>query len=373
MKRIISLILVFCMIFSSVTIAESLSTEEKRREIVSREGETIVSIVEKFSDMKDHWSTQWVEKLLEKDVISGYPDGTFKPDKAINRAEFTKLLVVALHDDSEVFEGGHWAKNYIEKAIQEGYILEGEFKDVDKNITRAEMARMIARAMEEEPENWKAYKNNIADYTNIKVEYREYVLQVYAAGIVKGLPNGRFAPEKTASRAEASTMLVKLIEPDERDIPEIMEEPVSEEDFIEPQLELKNNDILENYIIHSIVVKNHEDYIGVEEDYQFKIENITYPKLNQRQFPNKEIKDRRFWRSGKGLNHPTVIPKGSIYDLPAFFYTTVEHEKNFHLKEGMKMKYKVTVKKGDIEKEYFVEGKLKFIMDYYKDYPQYKE
>ncbi|WP_026895953.1 S-layer homology domain-containing protein [Clostridiisalibacter paucivorans] len=225
MKKTIALILVFCMIFSSVAMAEPLSTGEKIKKIVSKAGDTIVSIVEKFSDMKDHWSTQWVEELLEKDVISGYLDGTFKPDRAISRSEFTKLLIVAQGEDPGVFEGGHWAKNYIEKAMKEGYIESGEFADIDKNITRAEMARMIARAMEEEPENWGKYKNNIADFEQISTEYREYVLRVYAAGIVKGLPGGTFSPQKTASRAEASTMLVKLLDTDEREIPEVVEEP----------------------------------------------------------------------------------------------------------------------------------------------------
>ncbi|WP_026896187.1 S-layer homology domain-containing protein [Clostridiisalibacter paucivorans] len=370
MKKIVSIILIVMLVMNmGLVYADSHQLVDKAVDGVTN---VVKDIGKVFTDLINHWAKEFIGLLVDKGVIAGYPDGTFKPDKAINRAEFTKLLVVALHDDPGVYKGGHWAKNYIEKAMKEGYICEGEFADIDQDITRAEMARMIARAMEEEPENWKAYKNNIADYTNIKVEYREYVLQVYAAGIVKGLPNGRFAPEKTATRAEASTMLVKLIEPDERDIPEIMEEPISEEDFIEPQIIVKDNDNAGHYIIHSVVVENNEDYIDKDE-YQFKVEHITYPKLNQRQLPRGKIHDITFWRESRRLNHPTVIPTGSLYNLPAFYYTTIEHEKEFHLKEGMEMEYKVTVKKGEVEKEYFVKGKVHFVTDFYEEYPQYKE
>jgi hypothetical protein len=46
-----------------------------------------------FSDISGHWAEAWVEQLAIKGITSGYPDGTFKPDRTVTRAEMAVFLV----------------------------------------------------------------------------------------------------------------------------------------------------------------------------------------------------------------------------------------------------------------------------------------
>ncbi|MCD8390610.1 MAG: S-layer homology domain-containing protein, partial [Firmicutes bacterium] len=48
-----------------------------------------------FSDISGHWAEETIEKWADKDIISGYPDGTFLPDNTVTRAEFAKIITNA--------------------------------------------------------------------------------------------------------------------------------------------------------------------------------------------------------------------------------------------------------------------------------------
>ena len=48
-----------------------------------------------FSDLEGHWAKDTVEQLADEGVISGFEDGTFRPDQSVTRAEFTKMIVQA--------------------------------------------------------------------------------------------------------------------------------------------------------------------------------------------------------------------------------------------------------------------------------------
>lgn len=90
-------------------------------------------------------------------MVSGYPDGTFRPNNSVTRAEFTAMLVGALKldgtgvalDFTDQAKIGAWAKRAVALAVQTGIVSEcedGSFRP-DAQITRAEMASMIANAL----------------------------------------------------------------------------------------------------------------------------------------------------------------------------------------------------------------------------------
>ena len=56
-----------------------------------------------LSDLEGHWAQKEVEAAVASGWVDGYPDGSFKPEKSITRAEFTKMLLDAIHltPDSE--------------------------------------------------------------------------------------------------------------------------------------------------------------------------------------------------------------------------------------------------------------------------------
>lgn len=172
-------------------------------------------------DITGHWGRSNIEYLIQRKAISGYPDGTFKPDYTITRAEFTKILLISIGINPGNATEGHWASHYIGEARERGYLLPNEFDDVDIPITRGEMARMIVRVMEEEfSDDLDEYASALLDFEQIPEQMKENVLKAYVKGIVTGYPDGTFGVHKTATRAEASTMIVRLIDNSKRVIPQ---------------------------------------------------------------------------------------------------------------------------------------------------------
>ena len=110
-----------------------------------------------FLDMAGHWAEEAVRQAVAKGMVAGYPDGTFRPDHPITRAEFTVMLVRALRLEgtgapltfTDRDQIGSWAAEAIGLAVEAGIVRgyeDGSFRP-DEPITRAEMAVMIANAL----------------------------------------------------------------------------------------------------------------------------------------------------------------------------------------------------------------------------------
>ncbi|MEW6244876.1 MAG: S-layer homology domain-containing protein [Bacillota bacterium] len=112
-------------------------------------------LFEGFSDVRGHWSEGAVLALSMSGIISGYPDGTFRPDDEIKRSEFVKLLVQTLGITGEATLGfsdvpvSHWARGSIAAAQSAGIVrpTDGARFRPDEAATRAEMAVWLARAL----------------------------------------------------------------------------------------------------------------------------------------------------------------------------------------------------------------------------------
>jgi len=163
-----------------------------------------------FTDSSKNWAHKYIELANSLNIASGYPDGTFRPNKNITRAELIALLVRAYHlseekqltkPDSVLFKdvpANHWARKAIITAsllnIVKGY--NGNFKPND-NATRAESFVMVLRGLEwMEARNEKQEQNNgelqseLANYAadmNLKVKgtlpvEREGSVDIYIDG-----------------------------------------------------------------------------------------------------------------------------------------------------------------------------------------------
>lgn len=107
---------------------------------------------------KDMWSNTYVSTMAKGGFLKGYSDGTFRPEDSITRAEFVTILSRLYGDNLPEIQNskcnytdikGHWAEDYI-KAIYELEIVngyqDGKFKP-DKNITRAEVMAIVNRTL----------------------------------------------------------------------------------------------------------------------------------------------------------------------------------------------------------------------------------
>lgn len=114
-----------------------------------------------FPDVESTASyAQAVQELSALDVISGYDDGTFGPDKLVTRAEITKMIVDALAERSSAeastestkfadVSADHWAKGYINQGVANGFIAgmsDTEF-DPDANVTYVQAQKMLVSAI----------------------------------------------------------------------------------------------------------------------------------------------------------------------------------------------------------------------------------
>ncbi len=128
-----------------------------------------------FRDVKaSDWFSKYVCLAKDKGVIGGYPDGTFRPGDNINVAEALKITLEATVED-EIFDaGGEWYQKYLNVAAAGGFML-GEWSDVTKKITRGEMAQFIYQI--EKPD---------APARNISISYGDQLLTPFSIITIRG-------------------------------------------------------------------------------------------------------------------------------------------------------------------------------------------
>lgn len=170
-------------------------------------------------DIKGHWAEKQIVEGIQKKMINGYLDNTFKPDNQINRAEFTILLDNALgltgegkelefNDNKKI---GSSARLAIKRALKAGVVNgfeDGTFRPNQK-ITRLEMAAMIARAMELKGDP-KAH-TGFSDDNSIPAWARGSIGAMKETGIISGRGNNKFEPAVNATRAETVVMLLRMM------------------------------------------------------------------------------------------------------------------------------------------------------------------
>ena len=172
-----------------------------------------------FSDISGHWAEVDIKLAASQGLVRGYADGTFKPGGAVTRAEFAVMLMNALKlqnagaeltfsDNKEI---GAWAKTAIEQGVQAGIMKggpDGSFRP-NAQVTRAEMAVMLANALGQAVAEAKV-DTGFSDDKDIPLWAKASVASVKQAGLVQGKNDNRFAPLDHVTRAEATTVVLHL-------------------------------------------------------------------------------------------------------------------------------------------------------------------
>ncbi len=176
-----------------------------------------------FSDVAG-WYEDYVDYLAARDVIKGYGKGNFAPGKSITRAEFATILanlagVKPGEVDSTQFtdiSAGDWYASAVQWAYASGIVMgyQGKFNP-DSKITRQDMAVMLLRYADKFSKDILQEKTaalTFKDEASVASYARDAVAAMQKAGIIAGYTDGSFAPESTATRAEASKMIALLIQ-----------------------------------------------------------------------------------------------------------------------------------------------------------------
>jgi len=219
MKKVISLILIAAMAF---TIVPAVTAQSQTT----------------FTDVPStHWAASAIAEAVQAGYVSGYPDGTFKPDQVVTREEFIKMTVEAFGLDTSRYKlVSLWSLPYLAAAIENGWIAPDEydkrkdklippegykdrgarmasFQKKDGNLLsiyadtahypmpRHEMAKVAINALGKSVEN-----------TGKDWEYKNAVMrQAVNLGLIHGMGNGNLAPDGTTTRAQAVVVIQRML------------------------------------------------------------------------------------------------------------------------------------------------------------------
>jgi len=196
-----------------------------------------VFAITNFSDVNSgDWYFNNLNDIADKNIIVGYPDGTFKPNNNLKFEEFIKMVVVAI--DGTVAgpkQGQEWYQNYIDKALENNYILEQQKTLISQNIDRKTMAEILYNVLSGS-ENIIAYSDNEISYLNSKLSDLtsddNKTLTIAGLGIICGYPDGTFKPNNNLTRSETVAVISRLINKEMRlpiEIKEVLPVPAPNE------------------------------------------------------------------------------------------------------------------------------------------------
>ena len=159
--------------------------------------------------------SRWLETEEHNAYLSGYPDGTFGPDKNMTRAEVAQMFYALLEDKdvrvtrsfSDVPEDAWYAKavNTLTSLGMLGGYPDGTFRP-DAPITRAEFTA-VSLAFAYVPDNASCSYSDV----NTSAWYYTYVAQATTYGWIGGYPNGTFRPNDSITRAEVCVIVNNML------------------------------------------------------------------------------------------------------------------------------------------------------------------
>ena len=169
---------------------------------------------ERFIDLENHWANEIINSLYELKIISGYEDGSFRPDQEVLRCEFAKMIAELFSlPDGELVEfrdvsQEDWFAPYVSRCSYSGIVLGSDryFRPYDV-ITREEAAVIVYRALlnQKNQVNQVNERGNFIDDDHIAEYAVEPVGVLAGIKIINGY-NNFFYPKNSLTRAEAATI-----------------------------------------------------------------------------------------------------------------------------------------------------------------------
>lgn len=173
-----------------------------------------------LNDISGHWAQAAIEQAVAQGIVTGYVDATFRPNERVTRAEFAAMLSRALKldgigskilDFTDLDKIPVWARPYVASTVTADIITgypDHTFR-ASHPISRTEMIVMIVRTLGLKADSQAQLP--FADADQIPLWAREHVSAAYAAGFIRGQQGNKLAPNNPATRGEAVTLLVKAI------------------------------------------------------------------------------------------------------------------------------------------------------------------
>ncbi len=206
-----------------------------------------------FKDIKGHWAEPTITAMVERGILDGYPNGTFKPNDPVKVDQFIKMLVLSytdLHQDGErswstnfvqslsaenqtilkqdyryydfkPVTVGYWAKPYIDVASDLHLLNKSRYSDFQGDMTRENVAEIVYYTLQEteflEDSTFsRQMAQTYGDLQSATEREQKFIAEALVKGIMQGYPNGYFGVGDKVTRAEALAVLNRLTDKKQR-------------------------------------------------------------------------------------------------------------------------------------------------------------
>ena len=185
----------------------------------------VVIAADPFTDIAESGYYKYIVGAANAGIIAGYPDGSYRPNNTVTRAQFITMLYRAAGSPEvkntalEFADSGTIAKDYVaavawgvENKVISGY-GDNSFRP-NRNISRAQMATFMYRYMKNVVgyDFGEAEPCGFDDYAEIAAPYVDAVNAIVSAGVMNGMNAATFAPNGTANRGMAATVMLRVYE-----------------------------------------------------------------------------------------------------------------------------------------------------------------
>lgn len=210
-KRVLSMLLVSILLITQVTVLAKDYSDYPQR----------------FWDVpKDHWAFEYISELVDKNVLSGYEDGSYRPEETVTRAEWSKMMVVASgKQEVKLNNNGSYAVDYNSNDWYYGYInavvdymnfyneSDGTYFKPNQAVSREDVTVSLVKL--------KGYDTDNVDYSvvmkfkdnaSISNSIKKYVAVGIEKGLISGYEDNTFRGQDTLTRAEAATLLCRAFQ-----------------------------------------------------------------------------------------------------------------------------------------------------------------
>ncbi|QHI72099.1 S-layer homology domain-containing protein [Aminipila terrae] len=171
-----------------------------------------------FKDIRGHWAESYINKAVSAGFVKGYPDGTFRPDSPVTRAEFTSMVNKALGNTGTTSVGfsdvpyNEWFYNDVAKGISATFV--GGYDDntfrPNNAVTREEAAAMISRFVPTYGTTGSVSSFN--DRNSISNWATDAVARINGKGYMGAYDDGKYHPQDSLTRAMTAKILCSILD-----------------------------------------------------------------------------------------------------------------------------------------------------------------
>ena len=186
-----------------------------------------------FTDMKGHWSYDYVSRMVQDGLFAGTSSTTFSPDAPMSEVQFlTVVLRKAFPNELTQYNAQYtssWFDGAYRLGLAKGIISQsvyGSGADMNaRNITRERMTDIAIKGLEAMGEQ--TYSNaagvsaRVTDLKDCSGTMRDSMIKAYTMGIIAGTSDTTVSPKQTATRAQGATVLYRFAYPEERSVPDL--------------------------------------------------------------------------------------------------------------------------------------------------------